>query len=284
MRRTPEAASSPLYTSLAPPRFFTYTQDKTHADETLPVAFGQGYSYSMAAPTQSQQMFLSSAMLSDGSPRQTAHARPGKLYGRGMTLERQCRKFASAAPSAPSAPPACDQIASSPTPQYECPPVTRAMMNLTSPGQSASVPRPALAQRRIGGKTGHSAGSGGTQQSDMGILASDVKAAPLPRTNENKLHELTSLQKFDGSWMWTQTLFAVLELEEELVKATLPGLEETMMATLLAVAFLEGKMSEDEGVWEMVVEKAKWWLEGKIGESRYIDDLAKVKKNILGVA
>jgi hypothetical protein len=212
-----------------------------------------------------------------------------------MTRRRQ------AASAAPSAPPACDQIASNtyydPTieakddtsaPQYEYPPLNRAMdsasLELTSPGHSAASAQPAPARKRMAGKKRTSIGDVDSRERDIGVRASDIKAAPLPRTNEDKLHELISLQTFDGSWKWTETLFAVLELEDKLIKATLPGLGETMMATLLAVAFLEGKMEEEEGVWEMVVEKAKGWLEGNVGKSKYIGDLAKVKKNILGVA
>jgi hypothetical protein len=293
---TLEVARSPLCTSLALPPCVTHTQDNTYTDETLPIALAQ-YSCAMATPTQSQQMFLSSAMLgTNGSRSQTAYARPRKLYGGGMRLMRQTHQAASVAPSAP---PACGQIASSPyydptieakddtsTPQYGYPPITRAThsasLRLTSPGQSASAPGPAPA-KRMAGKKGTSTGNVHSQQSDIGIPPSDIKSA-LPRTNEYKLHELISLQTFDGSWKWTETLFAVLELEHKLVKATFPGLEETLMATLLAVAFLEGKMSEEEGVWEMVVEKAKGWLEGKVGKSKYTDDLAKAKKGILGVA
>ena len=114
--------------------------------------------------------------------------------------------------------------------------------------------------------------------------APEIKAASLPQTVEEKMHELISLQMFDGSWQWVDRLCAVLHIQEDIVKATLVGLQETVMATLLAVAFLEGKMSDQEGVWEMVVQKAKGWLEGKIGESKYIDGLAKVKKDVLEVA
>lgn len=276
---------------------FRYTQDKTYADETLTIAFAQN-TYAGPTPAQSQNVLSSSAMLTCGSPSQTAYSRPRKSCSQSMRLMTQSHQAASAAPPAP---PACDQIAFSTyydptieaeddtsTPQYEYPPVTRAVdsasFKLTSPGQSATAAEPASARKRMAGKKRTSAGDVDSRQRDMSVPASDIKAAPLPRTNEDRLHELISLQTFDGSWKWTDTLFAVLELEDKLIKATLPGLEETTMATLLAVAFLEGKMSEEEGVWEMVVEKAKGWLEGKVGKSRYTGDLAKIKKEILGVA
>jgi len=106
-------------------------------------------------------------------------------------------------------------------------------------------------------------------------------AAPLV-TNEEKMVELVSLQTFDGSWKWTVNLFSSLGVEEEKLKAVLAGLEETVMATLLAVAFLESKVPEEEGVWEMIVEKAKGWLVGKTGESSAVDGLTKVKEQVFG--
>jgi hypothetical protein len=102
-------------------------------------------------------------------------------------------------------------------------------------------------------------------------------AALLATTNEEKMLELVSLQTFDGSWKWTAKLFSLLGVEEEMLKTVLDGLEETVMATLLAVAFLESKIPEEEGVWEMIVEKAKGWLDGK---TSVVDGLAKVKKQV----
>jgi von Willebrand factor type A domain/Vault protein inter-alpha-trypsin domain len=107
--------------------------------------------------------------------------------------------------------------------------------------------------------------------------ASRTKAAspPLPRTDEERMHELISLQAFDGSWGSTARLFVVLGVQDDKVKEVLGSMEETVMATLVAVAFLEGKMAAEEGVWEMIVEKAKGWLEGKIGAEKVVDGLAK---------
>ncbi len=92
---------------------------------------------------------------------------------------------------------------------------------------------------------------------DTTILASMVKTVSVPLTNEDKMQELISLQTFDGSWKWTTKLFVVLDVDEEKVKVVLAGVDKTVMATVLAVGFLEGKMPEEEGVWEMVVEKRK---------------------------
>ena len=115
------------------------------------------------------------------------------------------------------------------------------------------------------------------------ISASTVNTTSIPLTNEGKMHELISLQTFDGSWKWTAKLLVMLGVDGEKVKAVLAGVDETVVATVLAVGFLEGKMPEEEGVWEMVVEKAKGWLESKTSESKYVDTLIKVKEDVFGV-
>lgn len=97
------------------------------------------------------------------------------------------------------------------------------------------------------------------------------------------MHELISLQTFDGSWKWTAKLFVLLGVDEEKVKGVLAGLDETVMATVLAVGFLEGMMPEEGGTWEMVVEKAKGWLERKTSESRYVNAVTKVKQAVFEV-
>lgn len=97
------------------------------------------------------------------------------------------------------------------------------------------------------------------------------------------MHDLIALQSFDGSWEWSERLITVLEIDRKLVKDVLVDFEEKVMATLLAVGFLEGKMSVEVELWEMVVEKAKGWLKGKVGEQKYVDGLSKIKE-IFGVA
>lgn len=110
------------------------------------------------------------------------------------------------------------------------------------------------------------------------------QAATSAPTNENKMHELISLQAFDGSWDWSERLVAVLEIDQKWVRDMLVDFDEKVMATLLAVGFLEGKMLAEVELWEMVVEKAKAWLRRKVEEGKYVDGLAKVKKEAFGMA
>lgn len=142
-------------------------------------------------------------------------------------------------------------------------------------GQFATAPR-AFAKRF---RMSDAGGPAASQESNL-----DANGAPrLQEMNEHKMHELIFLQTFDGSWKWTEEIFVLLGLEKELVRAVLAGFEEDVMTTLLAVAFLEGKTSTEEGVWEMVVEKAKRWLEANVGQNKYVEGLANVQKDVIGI-
>jgi hypothetical protein len=94
--------------------------------------------------------------------------------------------------------------------------------------------------------------------------------APKPQTIEDRVHVLIALQEFDGSWAWTAGLVAVCGIDEMKLEAVckLAGLgdDKKVRATVVAVAFLQTKAKAEEEVWEMVVDKAMGWLNGKVEE------------------
>jgi hypothetical protein len=78
------------------------------------------------------------------------------------------------------------------------------------------------------------------------------------------MHALINLQTFSGAWAWDQELFSILGIaEESVLKDELGGPNAEIRATALAVAWLEKKVPQEKGVWEMVVEKAKGWMKGQ---------------------
>ena len=121
-----------------------------------------------------------------------------------------------------------------------------------------------------------------SDMNDTEESGSEGKGSPRPETDQDRMHELIALQAFDGSWKWTERLFSVVGMEEQKVKAALAGFDEAVAATMLVVAFLEGKMSDEEEVWEMVVEKAKGWLEERVGQAKYEAGLATIMKDLPG--
>jgi hypothetical protein len=78
------------------------------------------------------------------------------------------------------------------------------------------------------------------------------------------MHALINLQTFSGAWAWDQALFSILGIaQESVLKDELGGPNAEVRATALAVAWLEKKVPQEKGVWEMVVEKAKGWMKGQ---------------------
>lgn len=108
-----------------------------------------------------------------------------------------------------------------------------------------------------------------------------TKQAPLnsQQTNKSKLHSLIALQNFQGSWSLTQELCNLLGCDEDMVRqhfinllgfSSLPSAPPSdptesglgVLATLMAMGYLEHQHAEEMRVWELVFGKAKAWLEG----------------------
>ena len=77
----------------------------------------------------------------------------------------------------------------------------------------------------------------------------------------DSMHALIDLQTFSGAWAWDAQLFTILGIAEASVSKD--GQDEVVVATALAIAWLEKVVPGQKGVWEMVVEKAKGWMKGQ---------------------
>lgn len=73
------------------------------------------------------------------------------------------------------------------------------------------------------------------------------------------LHKIIALQTFEGYWNLNAPLLEIVSLSAQ-HKAP-HGVDPKMWATVLAITFLEGKMASEKEVWNMVVDKARAWLE-----------------------
>ena len=111
-------------------------------------------------------------------------------------------------------------------------------------------------------------------------------SGPLLSPNE-KVHSLIALQHFDGSWSAGDAvnLAGVMDCGESVFEFPRRHLgsfgDGDVWATALVVVFLEDKVASEKGVWEMVVEKARAWLEGKVGKGRGLEDVvAEAKKGL----
>ena len=96
--------------------------------------------------------------------------------------------------------------------------------------------------------------------------------------SESPLQALIALQTFSGAWEWNAKLFSVIGVSEgEAAKALPTGVDKTIVTTALAVRFLEGKLAGEKDSWELLVDKARSWVEGETSV-----DVWSVADKILG--
>ena len=113
---------------------------------------------------------------------------------------------------------------------------------------------------------------------DVDSAAVEAGAPAKARTMEDRMHALIALQEFDGSWKWESRLWTVLGMDEVKLKSIckLAGVldDGKIQATIAALAFLQTKARAEKEVWEMIIEKAMGWLNGKVDA----EQLKKVKE------
>lgn len=98
------------------------------------------------------------------------------------------------------------------------------------------------------------------------------------------LQRLIARQSFEGSWATIDKLpHGEMKLDHDAASKAIAELTETdadqVLATATVVMFLEKKMQDEEETWELVVEKARAWLENEVSE----DVLAQVWKLAEGI-
>lgn len=103
--------------------------------------------------------------------------------------------------------------------------------------------------------------------SDMGSAIDFCKDETPPEAavpTGDDLDKVVALQTFEGWWKLDDHLLEVLELLRVEVEKVVPAnVSFEVWATVLAVRFLEGKLLDRKDAWELVVEKARGWLEGQ---------------------
>ena len=99
---------------------------------------------------------------------------------------------------------------------------------------------------------------------NMGYGVSECCESTDTDEDESPLQALIALQEFDGSWEWKKQLLAILRVDAKELEKTAPK-SKNILATALVVRFLETRLAEEKDSWELVVEKAREWIEDKVG-------------------
>ena len=134
-------------------------------------------------------------------------------------------------------------------------------------GLFGSVPAPPLAPAPISASSfGASPPSGGYRQRRASKPAKKTESAASSPTDWSskstidRMHALISLQTFEGFWTASKELAAILGMPEDDLNA---GKNGDVWCTLVVIKIFEDKLTDEEGTWGLVVDKAKDWLNGR---------------------
>lgn len=103
----------------------------------------------------------------------------------------------------------------------------------------------------------------------------------------SKVHRIIALQSFEGYWTWSAELMNALGVDEQDIRARLMklfledsrGSDLTVIATMLAMAYLSTKCAADRSVWELVYDKAQEWKRQRLVEMGESGDVLRAKEN-----
>ena len=205
-----------------------------------PMGMAQQPMFRSAQAPQAEMQSQSSSrggLLSFGAPPPPAAPSPATFGARShsRSLARVNARFASASPMISPASPAYSPTSPSYSP--------------TSPGQyygrGAEPSSPAAAQ---------------------------APQFTVPESIADKVLTLIELQDFDGFWAvdGDKHAFLIMGIKDT---AAPSGVDANVWLTVLVIKFLQEKCAEEEGTWELVVEKAKAWL-----DTSGLDDIAGLEK------
>jgi hypothetical protein len=109
--------------------------------------------------------------------------------------------------------------------------------------------------------------------------------APVPPPPTSPLHAILTHQTFSGAFTFSEALLgslsiAVKDFEE---KAAADGIENRdVFATAVVVAYLEEKMAGEKDSWELVVDKAREWMEEKCRGVEGVEKIMAAARTLLG--
>jgi hypothetical protein len=102
-------------------------------------------------------------------------------------------------------------------------------------------------------------------------LESARKKQKVEQESGTLLQRLIARQSFEGSWEAIYKLpYDEMKFDGDAASLAVTQMTELnadqILATAIVVLFLETKMQDEEETWELVVEKARAWLESEVAE------------------
>ncbi|KAF9344891.1 hypothetical protein BGX34_005246, partial [Mortierella sp. NVP85] len=140
---------------------------------------------------------------------------------------------------------------------------------------TASSKRKSLSQSRCAPSSDR-----GISTASRGTGSLKALSATIARGAESTVHGIVDLQTFEGYWEWQESLLSCVGVDPVLAAEAVKkhGWDLRVAATALAIAFLEKKKIDEKDAWELVVEKAKGWMEEQIGANEVVVVLHKASE------
>ena len=226
------------------------------------------------APTGSHQS-ASFDQASSYAPSTAAYTMSSGLFGATATQPHDSSSLSGSATASSYATPTAP------------PPKTSGLFGAPASGMKMMRQRMAQPFARSSKKKSRSAflkASSDDDDSEGDFAGDDDKVTVKPvstMTTIEKMYKVIEGQKFDGSWTGEDDLWELLgvtqrEVSEKFVYSDQK--DRVLIATVAAVAWLQFRVSSEEEVWEMVVEKAKAWL-GTQGASFDVEEALDALKS-----
>jgi len=223
---------------------------------SIPPSLGSGMVVADMAHTATSSTRTRSSILSTptGPPRVATKKSKTRRKSNGWTPRKK---------AIPASKAARRSMPSHPTLQYELAPCQQPSLDvMVEESYAATTQPPPTGQVATDVSDGY---KGAEDIMDYQSHESEGETPPeLISPDADPLDKIVALQTFQGWWKLGDGLLGILELSRvEAEKRVLGDVSAKVWATVLAIRFLEERLSDREDAWELVVEKARGWLSGQ---------------------
>ncbi|XP_067661596.1 von Willebrand factor A domain-containing protein 5A-like [Haliotis asinina] len=109
------------------------------------------------------------------------------------------------------------------------------------------------------------------QKTDVRYKSNEADVADTTDEGSPTASEMVTVQENDGSWMLTETLCRLINVQRYRLINMAVCTDLKIWATGLAICWLTLECPNERPVWEVVVNKARDWLDKQLGEQEEVD-------------
>ncbi|KAF2399575.1 hypothetical protein EJ06DRAFT_582860 [Trichodelitschia bisporula] len=94
------------------------------------------------------------------------------------------------------------------------------------------------------------------------------------------MQSLVDLQTFEGFWESNQRFWAIVHVDAWALLKKYPHFKPNVLATAVAIHFFQAKLAGEKEGWELLVDKARSWLESTIGGDK-VDEVTAIAEKVI---